>query len=162
MQVSQVQPQNKWQIIILGIDKKKEMEIAKVDKETIEEFIGYFLPKDTLKYFNIETMEVLEGKEKYMGKYGFDDEYTIVLKEKGDLPDDPKMHTGQKLRTKGYSDVRIEDFPIRGRKTELRFRIRKWQAEGDPMIIQRRFDISAEGVKYSDEFAFFFEERDRE
>jgi len=129
---------------------------------TAEEVLGYILPKDTLKYFEIEEMDVLEGKEKYMGKYGFDDEYTIVLREREKLPDHPKMHTEQKIRTKGYSSIVVEDFPIRGRKTNLKFKIRKWQAEGDPMIIQRKYEISHEGVKYSEEFAFFFEERNRE
>jgi hypothetical protein len=134
----------------------------RMDQKTVEELIGYFLPKDTLKYFEIEKIDVMEGKEKYMGKYGFDDEYTVVLKEREILPDHPQMYTEQKIRTKGYSSIVIEDFPIRGRKTNLKFRIRKWQAEGAPMIIQRKFEISHEGVKYSDEFAFFFEEGNRE
>jgi hypothetical protein len=128
----------------------------------MEEFIGYFLPPDSLRYFNIEGMEVKEGKSKYLGKYGFDDEYTIVLKEKESLPDDPKIYETKKLRTKGYSEIRIEDFPIRGRKTSLIFRIRKWQVEGEEEIIQRKLEIKAEGVRYTGEFAFFFTEGNRE
>ena len=107
-------------------------------------------------------IEVKEGKEKYMGKYGFDDEYTVVLVEKEILPEDPRMYQDKKLRTKGYSDISLEDFPIRGRKTRLKYRVRKWQVEGEKGIIQRKLEISAEGVRYTGEFAFFFEEGNRD
>jgi hypothetical protein len=125
-------------------------------------FIGMFLPPETLKYFDIEDIEVKEGKEKYLGKYGFDDEYTIILKEKEILPGYPNKYQNKKLRTKGYSEKTLEDFPIRGRKTRLRFRIRKWEIEGEKGIVQRKLDIAAEGVKYTGEFAFFFNEGNRE
>ena len=127
-----------------------------------KELFSFFLPPDSLKYFEIENIEVKEGKEKYLGEYGFDDEYTIVFIEKEKLPDDPRKYENKKLRTKGYSEINIEDFPIRGRKTKLRFRIRKWQIEGEPGIVQRKFDIKAEGVRYTREFAFFFKERNRD
>lgn len=126
-----------------------------------KEFIGYFLPPGTQEYFDVESFEVKEGEEKYLGKYGFDDEYTLVLKEKEKLPNDPKLYSNKKLRTKGYSEITLEDFPIRGRKTSLRFRIRKWQVDGEPGIIQRKLEISSEGVRYSGEFGFFFEEGNR-
>lgn len=125
-------------------------------------FIGMFLPEDTLKYFDIEDIEVKEGKEKYLGKYGFDDEYTIVLREKEILPQYPNLYKNKKLRTKGYSEKTLEDFPIRGRKTSLKFRIRKWEVEGEKGIVQRKLDIAAEGVKYTGEFAFFFDEGNRD
>ena len=126
------------------------------------EFFSFFLPPDSLKYFDMVDIEVKEGKEKYMGKYGFDDEYTVVLVEKEILPEDPRMYQDKKLRTKGYSDISLEDFPIRGRKTRLKYRVRKWQVEGEKGIIQRKLEISAEGVRYTGEFAFFFEEGNRD
>ena len=126
------------------------------------EFFSFFLPPDSLKYFDMVDIEVKEGKEKYMSKYGFDDEYTVVLVEKEILPEDPRMYQDKKLRTKGYSDISLEDFPIRGRKTRLKYRVRKWQVEGEKGIIQRKLEISAEGVRYTGEFAFFFEEGNRD
>lgn len=126
------------------------------------EFYSYFLPPDTLKYFDIVDIEVKEGKEKYMGKYGFEDEYTIVLVEKEKLPEDRDQYANKKLRTKGYSDINLEDFPLRGRKTTLKYRVRKWQVEGEDGLIQRKLEIRTEGVKYTGEFAFFFEEGNRE
>jgi len=131
-------------------------------KEQEKDFLALFLPSDTLKYFEIERMEVKEGKTKYMGKYGFDDHYTIVLKEKEEINLPKSLKAKGKLRTKGYSEKTIEDFPIRGRKTTLLFKRRKYQIEGDTKIYQLDFNISVEGVKYTEEFAFFFEEPNRD
>lgn len=125
------------------------------------EFLGYFLPPGTLDYFEVENFEVKEGDEKYMGLYGFDDHYKVSLVEKQVLPDHPNIHNGKHLRTKGYSKKVIEDFPIRGRKTSLIFKRRKWQVEGSSEIIMRKIEISIEGVKYTKEFSFFFEENNR-
>ena len=47
-----------------------------------KEFYAIFLPPDSLKYFDFQTFKVKEGQTKYMGKYGFDDEYMIVPVEK--------------------------------------------------------------------------------
>ena len=66
--------------------------------------LEYVLPPGTLEYFELAEMEVEEGKEKYMGKYGFDDKYTIVLKEKSNLPLFALLKSANKrVRTKGYS-----------------------------------------------------------
>jgi transposase len=126
-----------------------------------KEVLGYFLPPGTLDYFNIKDFKIEEGEEKYMGLYGFDDHYSIILEEKQQLPQHPNIYQGQHLRTKGYSEKTIEDFPIRGRKTTLVFRRRKWQVEGEKGIIMRDIEISTEGVKYTKEFSFFFEENNR-
>ena len=120
------------------------------------------LPPGTLEYFELSEMQIEEGEEKYMGKYGFDDKYTIVLIEKTNLPLFSPLKTANKrVRTKGYSERVLDDFPIRGRKTRLKFLIRKYQLEGEAQIYQRKFLISTERISMSEEFAFFFEEGDR-
>lgn len=124
------------------------------------EFISKFLPKGTLEFFDLKDFRIKEGPEKYMGLYGFDDEYTIVLEEKAELPEFPDEASGKALRTKGYSTEIIEDFPIRGRKTRLELRRRKWQIAGESKIYQREIEVTKEGTRYSGEFAFFFEEGD--
>lgn len=120
--------------------------------------LGYFLPPGSLDYFEIKDFTIEEGEEKYIGLYGFDDHYKIILEEKQVLPNHPSIHNGLHLRTKGYQDKVIEDFPIRGRKTSLIFRRRKWQVEGEKTIVMREIEISTKGVKYTKEFSFFFEE----
>ena len=126
-----------------------------------KELLGYFLPEGTLKYFDIKSFKVKQGKEKYLGKYGFDDQYTIELEEKSNLALLSELRDSDKIRTKGYSEKLIEDFPIRGRKTTLKFRIRKYQKEGEAKIYQRKYSITPEGVSITEEFAFFFEENHR-
>ena len=127
----------------------------------LKEVLGYFLPAGTLDYFDIKEIKVKAGKKKYMGKYGFDDEYTVILEEKNNLPLFGELRGG-KVRTKGYSEKLLDDFPIRGRKTILKFRVRKYQKEGEEKIYQRRFSITAEKVSMTEEFAFFFEGEDRD
>ncbi len=127
-----------------------------------KEILGYFLPPGSLDYFEVKDLKIIEGEEKYEGLYGFDDHYKIILEEKQVLPNQPSIHKGKHIRTKGYSEKVIEDFPIRGRKTSLIFRRRKWQVDGEKTIVMREIEISAEGVKYTKEFSFFFEENNRE
>lgn len=130
-----------------------------LSKET--SLLEFVLPPGTLEYFEISEMQIEEGKEKYMGKYGFDDKYTIVLIEKTNLPLlEPLKSSNKKVRTKGYSERILDDFPIRGRKTRLKFLIRKYQLEGENKLYQREFSISTERISMSEEFAFFFEEGD--
>ena len=127
----------------------------------LKEVLSYFLPSGTLEYFDLREIKVKEGKTKYMGKYGFDDEYTVILEEKDNLALFGELR-GEKVRTKGYSEKLIDDFPIRGRKTKLKYRIRKYQKQGDKKIYQRKYSITPEGVTFSEEFAFFFEGENRD
>ena len=124
----------------------------------VPDYMQLLFPPDTLRYFNLLKADIKEGEQKYLGEFGFDDQYTLVFEEKSLIP--PKvseLDNGRTIRTKGYSDISITDFPIRGRKTILRFRIRKWQIQGESGIYQNTYELSALGVKYTKEFAFFFE-----
>ncbi len=118
-----------------------------------EQFIGKFLPPGTLEDFEI-TNFCEEGSTEDFGEV-----YHIELTEKHYIP---TGFDGKRMRQKGYRVKRILDFPIRGRKTILEYRRRKWKIEGEPGIYLRPMEINAEGVKLSREFAFFFSEEDRE
>jgi hypothetical protein len=121
-------------------------------------FLELVLPPRTFEYFELSEAKVKEGKEKYMGLYGFDDTYTIILQEKDIIPEVIKQAAkGKRIRTKGYSEHGLSDFPIRGRKTVLVYRIRKWQIEGDRKIYQGKYEISQAGVNYTKDFSFFFD-----
>ncbi len=48
-----------------------------------ELILSYFLPPGTLGYFIIiKNFTVIAGKEKYVGLYGFDNHYKLILEEK--------------------------------------------------------------------------------
>lgn len=124
---------------------------------SVPDYMHLLFPPETLRYFDWLKADIKEGEAKYLGEFGFDDQYTLVFQEKSFIP--PKVSElakGRAVRTKVYTDISITDFPIRGRKTILRFRIRKWQIQGEPGIYQNSYQISALGVKYTREFAFFF------
>ena len=117
----------------------------------IERLLRKFLPPGTLEDFIVTDFTEEAGKEE------FDEIYYIELTEKEYKP---TIFENANVRQKGYSEKRIMDFPVRGRKTVLIYRRRKWEIEGQAGIYMRPLEINAEGVKLSSDFAFFFTEED--
>ena len=67
-------------------------------------FLELVLPPHTFEYFELSEAKVKEGKEKYMGMYGFDDIYTITFQEKDIIPEViKKAANGKRVRIKGYT-----------------------------------------------------------
>ena len=75
-----------------------------------------FLPEDILQWFD------LIGGEKKKGELYF------TLEEKND-PHLPDWYNNEKIISKGFRNITIGDFPIRGKRTHLVFRRRTWQIE---------------------------------
>lgn len=113
-----------------------------------------FLPPGTLDFFDIEGHEVLPSPDM------FGETYVIKLIEKNIKPTVPEGHDADRLRFKGYSLKSLSDFPIRGRKSYLSIKRRKWQIEGVPGTIMRDITVEQKGVKLAKDFAFFFEGED--
>ncbi len=145
MSAKKVQLKKRWQKNKLGDKKETEMRA--------DALIGKFLPPGTLEDFEV-TNFIEEGSAEEFGET-----YYIELTEKKYIP---SGFEGKQMRQKGYRIKRVLDFPIRGRKTVLEYKRRKWQIEGEPGIYIRPMEINAKGVKLSTEFAFFFSEEDRE
>lgn len=76
----------------------------------------------------------------------------IVFEEKN-IP--PITDQNKRILSKGFTDITITDFPIRGRTTFLTFRRRYWQIEGEPGIIKRDIKLSFPGTLLEKEFADF-------
>ena len=115
-----------------------------------QEFLEPFLPDDILKWFDVKTIE--KGKNKII----------LTLQEKNIVPEIPEKHRGKNVISKGLKKIIVDDFPIRGRKTELVFLRRVWQIEGVPEPLKRDIDICAKGTKLEKEFADFLKEFNRE
>ena len=137
----------RWQKIKLGETKTGKNLKA-------EELVVHFLPEGLLDDFELTNFDILESPE------AFGETYTIELTEKNIVPLMPEEQAGVHIRQKGFSTRRVLDFPIRGRKTILQLRRRKWQISGSPGIYMRSISVTAHGVKLSKEFAFFFEGED--
>jgi len=108
---------------------------------TIEQTIlRLLLPEDIFEWF-----DVVNGKK--------DDKIvSIVFKEKNIPPD---SNPDKKIISKGFTDITITDFPIRGRKSLLTFRRRYWQIEGQKELLKRDIKLRFPGTQLEKEFADF-------
>lgn len=82
-----------------------------------------------------------------------DDKLVAIVFEEKNIP--PLTEVGQKVTSKGFTDITINDFPIRGRKTLLTFRRRYWQIEGQKELLKRDIKIRFPGTQLEEEFALF-------
>lgn len=111
---------------------------------TIEQSIlELIFPKDIFKYFDL-----VKGDKD-------DKEVHIIFEEKNNPPIKDK---NQKIISKGFTDITITDFPIRGRQTFLTFRRRYWQIEGEKKLLKRDIRVTFPGTQLEQEFAAFLKE----
>jgi len=85
----------------------------------------------------------------------------LVLREKNIVPTLPEEHRDKNVVSKGFKEITVDDFPIRGRKAELLLYRRIWQIEGTDILLKRDLEITAPGTKVEKEFAVFLKELDR-
>jgi len=108
-----------------------------------KELLDYLLPEKILDYFDYHSINKKDGI------------LEITLREKKKLPQLPVEHRDKKIITKGYKDICIDDFPIRGKKVILRLRRRIWKIEGVEELFKQPIDIAHTGTKLEKEFADF-------
>jgi len=84
---------------------------------------------------------------------GKDENKVSILFEEKNIP--PISDPDKKIISKGFTDITITDFPIRGRKTLLTFRRRYWQIEGQRELLKRDIKIRFPGTQLEKEFADF-------
>lgn len=80
------------------------------------------------------------------------DAVRIVFQEKN-IP--PVTDPHKTVLSKGFRDITISDFPLRGRTTLLTFRRRVWQIEGEPGVIKRDIKLTFPGTLLEKAFADF-------
>lgn len=110
------------------------------------EFLEPFLPEGIFEWFNLKQIERSEQGVR------------IVFEEKNTVPEIPAEHRGKKIISKGFKELLVDDFPIRGRKAELLFLRRVWQIEGVKNLLTRPIELCAPGTKLEKEFAAFLKE----
>jgi aspartyl/asparaginyl-tRNA synthetase len=99
------------------------------------------LPKEILEYFTITNL-LIETKEVH-----------LYLDERNEIPEEYKE---EKLTSKGFHpEVVIQDFPLRNKALYLHVRRRKWEIQSTDKIVSKRWNLMAEGTRYSNEFAAF-------
>lgn len=110
------------------------------------DFLNFVLPEGALEWFDI-----VESSKT-------DEELRAVLEEKN-LPPLLPEDEGKKITSKGFTNITVTDFPIRGHRTRLTFRRRYWQVEGEKKLLKRDIKLTAEGTELEKEFAAFLKER---
>ncbi|MDO8659432.1 MAG: transposase [Candidatus Parcubacteria bacterium] len=81
----------------------------------------------------------------------------IILEEKN-IPPITDEHKDKKITSKGFTEITITDFPIRGRRTLITFRRRYWQVEGQKELLKRAIKIGFPGTQLEKEFAIFLKD----
>ena len=110
--------------------------------------MAVFLQEKTLDYFVITHWSKDES------------EVHLTLEEKDDPPVSDTDH-GNNVLSKGFHDITITDFPIRGRRALLTFRRRYWKIEGQKELQKRDIELAFPGTQLEQEFARFLKEKSR-
>lgn len=110
-----------------------------------EDVFSLFLPEGVLQWF-----DVVSGTKT-------DSALHVVLEEKNSPPITESIR-GKHVESKGFTDITVEDFPVRGRKTTLTFRRRYWKVEGQDTLLKRDIQLVWEGTHLEKEFAAFLKE----
>ena len=118
--------------------------------DKIKEIAELFLPEGILEYFEFTGYERKSREE--VKPYG---EITIILEEKNVVPKIPEEYRDRKIRQKGFKEIRVDDFPIRGRKVKLLLKRRVWQIEGTEEVFKKEIMTTYPGTKLEKEFAAF-------
>ena len=100
--------------------------------------LALFLPDKALDYFDLSEAKIV------------DDEIQITLVEKNLPP-----ASAAPLVFKGYKDIIVSDFPIRGKHTSLTFRRRYWKQAGKEEWIANDIPLVFPGTKLEKVFAAF-------
>jgi len=111
--------------------------------------MALFFPVGTLEWFDV------------VGGETADTGIRIVLEEKN-LPPLLPEHEGKRVHSKGFYDITITDFPIRGKRASLVFRRRRWRVEGTSELLTRDIQLCAPGTQLETEFASFLKDASRD
>jgi|JTFN01.1.fsa_nt_gb transposase len=106
--------------------------------------IKALLPEQIFDYFEITKVDI-------------EDKFIDVHLDELNLP--PKEYSKEKLISKGFHEASVfQDFPIREKAVYLHVRRRKWQVESSGKIISKHWNLSAQGTRYTKDFATFLKE----
>ena len=104
----------------------------------LETACSLFLPEDTLTHFDITHAETVK------------DEIHITLTEKNNPP---KEYANKTLVPKGFKEIMMSDFPVRGKHVVLTYQRRYWQVPGEKEYITNNLPLVAKGTKIETAFA---------
>jgi len=115
--------------------------------------ISHFLPAGLLEHFSITNVsELCNVKEK---KHFIE----ISLEENNKILKDVDSSL---YESKGFTEITIQDFPIRGKAVFLKIKRRRWrQKDNHRVVIRNDFSFVAEGSGFTRELSDFLKGRGR-
>jgi transposase len=103
--------------------------------------VQFVLPEEIFQYFEIIKIKE-QGKELH-----------IYLDEINEVP---SCYSKNHILSKGFHDEAIiKDFPIRNKACMLHVRRRRWLNEDSGKVVNREWDLTAQGTRYTQDFATF-------
>jgi len=106
--------------------------------------LSLLFPDGTLDYFDIvNSVNDQTGLSIYL------DEKNLA----------PNGYTAEQLESKGFfAEIRVQDFPIRGKKAFLCIRRRRWEVKASKEVVSRDWKLVQTGTRMTKEFAAFLKE----
>ena len=115
-----------------------------------KELLSYILPEGLLAHFIITDLLLLcdvKSKKEF---------FEICLEEQNKILADVDI---TQYESKGFTEVVLQDFPLRGKPTYLRIKRRRWRHKKDPgKIIRNDFSFVAEGAGFTQELSDFLKD----
>jgi hypothetical protein len=111
------------------------------------DFLSHIFPKGLLEHFKISGfLELCNVEDKTMF-------YEIQLEENNLILGDFDQSI---YESKGFTEVVLQDFPIRGKAVFLRFKRRRWRLKSDKTkVIRNDFSFVAVGSGFTQELSDF-------
>ncbi len=110
-----------------------------------EKVLELIFPKGVFEWFDVVSSSMN------------DNDFHIALEEKN-IPPLKEKDRNKKVTPKGFKEITITDFPIRGRRTLITFKRRYWQIEGEKEYLKRDIKLCFPGTQLEKEFADFLKE----
>jgi hypothetical protein len=100
------------------------------------------LPTGILEFFDLSKI------------FQTDESFHFYLEEKNNIPQE---YINQQLTSKGFfEEIKVQDFPIRGKAVFLFIRRRRWRwVDKQGIIVFRDWELVAKGTRITKEFAAF-------
>jgi hypothetical protein len=116
-------------------------------REEFRDLASLVLPQRILEYFTIVQINQTE------------ETLSIYLNEQNVIPQE---YIDDKLSSKGfYEEIKIQDFPIRGKDVFLVIKRRRWLNESTGNIVMRNWELVAKGTRMTKGFASFLKDISR-
>lgn len=115
-----------------------------------KDLFSHVLPAGLLEHFTVIDVLLLcdlKSKKEF---------YEILLEENNEILVDVDV---SQYESKGFTEVTLQDFPLRGKPTYLCIRRRRWRHKQTPKdVIRNDFSFVAEGAGFTQELSDFLKD----